>query len=64
MSRNGLYILEAETIVGYADPTSEQMDKTRLWHLRLGDVSGQGLTELNKQNVLCGHKMRELELCE
>lgn len=46
---NELYVLEGETIVGYVDSTKEHVDKTRLWHLRLGHVSEIGLTELSKQ---------------
>lgn len=30
--RNGLYVLEWETIVGTTNTTSEKEDKTWLWH--------------------------------
>ena len=37
---------------------------TKTWHLRLGHVSEWGLTELSKQNLLCGHKVGKLQFCE
>jgi hypothetical protein len=40
------------------------LDKTKLWHLRLGHVSEKGLVELEKQNLLNGDKLNKLELCE
>lgn len=62
--RDGLYILEGETIAGTSDATSAKEDKTRLWHLRLGHVSERGLAELNKQNLLGGDKVGDLRFCE
>lgn len=38
--RNGIYFLEASTVVGYAAVAKE--DISRLWHLRLGRVSEKG----------------------
>ena len=62
---NGLFILEGSTIVGHASVASNTLiDKTKLWHLRLGHVSERGLHELEKQNLLGGDKLDKLEFCD
>ena len=48
--------------VAYAD--NQTVDKTRLWHMRLGHVSEKGLQELRKQNLLGGDKIDSIGFCE
>lgn len=40
------------------------VDKIKLWHLRLGHMNVKGMQELSKQGLLCGDKIKELEFCE
>ncbi|RVW68241.1 Retrovirus-related Pol polyprotein from transposon TNT 1-94 [Vitis vinifera] len=40
------------------------VDKTRLWHMRLGHVREKGLQELGKQNLLGGDKIDSIGFCE
>ncbi|RZB53427.1 Retrovirus-related Pol polyprotein from transposon TNT 1-94 [Glycine soja] len=62
---SGLFILVGSTIVGHASISSNTLiDKTKLWHLRLGHVSERGLHELEKQNLLGGDKLDKLEFCD
>jgi len=50
---NGLFILEGSTIIGHASIASNTLiDKTKLWHLRLGHVSERGLHELEKKKFV------------
>lgn len=53
---NGLYILEVVTVTGTVATIVNGVDKTRLWHLRLGHISEKGLAEISKQGLLCGDK--------
>lgn len=47
--KNGLYVLEGTTVTGMVSvSSSSSVDKTRLWHLRLGHMSLRGLKELSK----------------
>lgn len=62
---NGLYTLDGKTVIsGVVNVLSTTVDKTRLWHQRLGHVSQRGLEELYKQGLLCGDKIETLEFCE
>lgn len=46
---NGLYVLEGKTITTELTVTSSaSIDRTKLWHLRLGQMSQKGLNELFK----------------
>ena len=58
-----LYVLEGSTIIGDATITSSELDKTTLWHLRLGHMSENGLTELSKRGLIDG-RIRKLEFYE
>lgn len=40
------------------------VDKTKLWHLRLSHMSMKGLQELEKKGLLCGDKIGRLDFCE
>ena len=47
--RNGLYILEGHTLQGLVGSMLRiEVDKTILWHRRLGHLSDRGLKELHK----------------
>jgi len=53
---------EGSTIIGHASVASNTLiNKTKLWHLRFGHVSENGLHELEKQNLLGGDKLDKLE---
>ncbi|KAJ4713215.1 Retrovirus-related Pol polyprotein from transposon TNT 1-94 [Melia azedarach] len=46
---------------------SSEIDKdnmTKLWHMRLGHMSARGMQILSKWDLLCGHKVKDLEFCE
>ncbi|KAH9754884.1 Integrase catalytic domain-containing protein [Citrus sinensis] len=45
-------------------PVKTNADNTRLWHLRLGHISLNGLKELEKQGVLGADKIEELDFYE
>ena len=66
--RNGnLYRLKGTTISGkaaVATPTESNDDTTKLWHLRLGHMSVNGLLELHKKQLLKGVKTCKLEFCK
>lgn len=62
---NGLYVLEGKTITSELTVTSSaSIDRTKLWHLRLGQMSQRGLSELFKQGLLGGDKIGALVFCE
>ena len=63
--RSSIYVLIGKTVIGevaYAE--NQKVDKTRLWHMRLGHVSEKGLQELGKQKLLGGDKIDSLGFCE
>lgn len=63
--RSSIYMLIGKIVIGevaYAD--NQTVDKTRLWHMRLGHVSEKGLQELGKQNLLGGDKIDSIGFCE
>lgn len=65
MMQNGIYSLLGSTVIGgISNVTSADMDKAKLWHMRLGHVSERGLQELSKQDLLCGDKIERLHVCE
>ena len=62
-----MYFLEASTITGNADVVkSTQSDEniTKLWHMRLGHMSAQGMKELCKKGLLNGMNSSNQEFCE
>lgn len=60
--RNGVYILQGKSVQGSANTVS--VDKTHLWHERLGHINERGLVELSKQDLLDGDKIDKLDFCE
>ncbi|KAH9678577.1 hypothetical protein KPL71_025773 [Citrus sinensis] len=62
---NEVYVLDGESVTGVSNAIeSIEIDKTKLWHLRLGHMSIKGLKELEKQGVLENDKIGELIFCE
>ena len=63
---NTLYILQGSKVAGDAAMSileDQDLDTTRLWHMRLGHMSKRGLHVLSKQVLLCGQKTRKLDFC-
>jgi len=59
-----LYKLTESIIISDASATTEKEDTTRLWHMRLGQVSEWGLQVLNKRSALPGIIYCKLDLCK
>ncbi|KAH9723409.1 Integrase catalytic domain-containing protein [Citrus sinensis] len=65
VKKNGLYVLEGSSVPGAAAmPAVSDVNRTMLWHLRLGHMSIRGMQELSKQGLLCGDNIDELDFCE
>ncbi|KAL5799002.1 hypothetical protein ACOSQ2_003822 [Xanthoceras sorbifolium] len=62
-----LYILQGSTITGSTVVSKSSMpnsEVTKLWHMRLGHMSGKGLTLLSKRGLLCGQSTGKMDFCE
>ena len=60
-----MYILDSRTIIGNVSYVQKQyVNKIRMWHMRLGHISEQGLYELGKKNLMCGYKVESPGFCE
>ena len=46
---NGLYMLQGSAVTVDVAVSSQNLNKTMLWHMRLGYMSERGLKELSKQ---------------
>ena len=65
VNKNGLYVLEGSSVpVSAAMPAVSNVDRTMLWHFRLGHMSIRGMQKLSKQGLLCGDRIDELDFCE
>ena len=62
--RNGLYYLMGSIVTNVACPIIAEIDKTNLWHKRLGHISNKSLVELSKQELLGNDKIVDQEFCE
>ena len=63
---NGLYVLQGTVVIRDVSVSSSSMglDKTPMWHLRLGHMSKKELQVLEKQGVVGGDKLGSLEFYE
>ncbi|GMI69785.1 hypothetical protein HRI_000647800 [Hibiscus trionum] len=59
-----IYKLLGSTVVGAAHSVESYDDNTKLWHMRLGQLSERGMVELHKRNLLHGVKSCKLDFCE
>ncbi|KAJ4718647.1 Retrovirus-related Pol polyprotein from transposon TNT 1-94 [Melia azedarach] len=67
VKRSTLYFLQGSTLSSSVVVASSEIDKdnmTKLWHMRLGHMSARGMQILSKWDLLCGHKVKDLEFCE
>ncbi|KAJ4721172.1 Retrovirus-related Pol polyprotein from transposon TNT 1-94 [Melia azedarach] len=67
VKRGTLYFLQGSTLSSFVAVASSEIDKdnmTKLWHMRLGHMSTRGMQILSKGDLLCGHKVKDLEFCE
>ena len=52
-----LYVMEGSTVLGdaiVASSTPSDADITKIWHMRLGHMSQQGMNELSRRGLLWG----------
>ncbi|KAG8498932.1 hypothetical protein CXB51_005361 [Gossypium anomalum] len=62
-----LYVLQGSTVTGDAAVASSSLsddDITKLWHMRLGHMSENGMVELSKRGLLDGQGIFKLNFCE
>ncbi|KAG8477522.1 hypothetical protein CXB51_031082 [Gossypium anomalum] len=62
-----LYVLQGSTVTGDAAVSSSSLsddDITKLWHIRLGHMSENGMAELSKIGLLDGQGICKLNFCE
>ncbi|KAG8499626.1 hypothetical protein CXB51_006086 [Gossypium anomalum] len=62
-----LYVLQGSTVTGDAAVASSSLsddDITKLWHMRLGHMSENGMVELSKRGLLDGQGICKLKFCE
>ena len=60
--KNKVFILDGDVVNGEVEVSSiNGIEKTKLWYLRLGHIGERGLKELEKQGVLEGDKVGNLE---
>ncbi|KAH9658397.1 hypothetical protein KPL70_023479 [Citrus sinensis] len=64
IKQNGLYVMDGHTAVGEASVTDSKLNRSMLWHLRMGHMSERGLRELQKQGVFGGDQIGALGFCE
>ncbi|KAG8496414.1 hypothetical protein CXB51_007522 [Gossypium anomalum] len=62
-----LYVLQGSTVTSDAAVASSSLsddDITKLWHMRLGHMSENGMVELSKRGLLDGQGICKLNFCE
>ncbi|KAG8478014.1 hypothetical protein CXB51_027814 [Gossypium anomalum] len=62
-----LYVLQGSTVTGDVAVASSSLsndDITKLWHMRLGHMSENGMAELSKKGLLDGQGICKLNFCE
>ena len=61
-----LYILQGTTVISDVVVASKSMtdgEVTRLWHMCLGHISENGMSELRKRRLLDVQSTRKLKFC-
>lgn len=62
---NGLYSLVGKTVIGGSvNVTNNTVDKTKLWHHRLGHVNKKGFRGVVQVRAFVWGQIGELEFCE
>ncbi|KAH9763957.1 hypothetical protein KPL70_001353 [Citrus sinensis] len=56
--------LKGSVVTGDVGVSNQNLNKTLLWHFKLGHMSERSLRELSKQGVLGEDKIEPLEFCE
>lgn len=65
LRKNRVYVLEGKSCNdASAFPIKVKLDKTKLWHYRLGHVNDGRLIELPKQGAFGGDRITNLYFCE
>jgi len=62
-----LYVLQGTTVIGDAAVVSNTLsddDVTKLWHMPIGHMSENGMTELSRRGLLNSQSISKLEFCE
>lgn len=62
-----LYLLQGSTVTStaaVATTSSSKLDRSKLWHMRLGHLSEKGMTILNKKGLIDVQNNAKLDFCE
>ncbi|XP_062086297.1 uncharacterized mitochondrial protein AtMg00300-like [Humulus lupulus] len=62
--RHGLYILQGDIVIDSTAVSTQIIDKTEMWHKRLGHMSHKGLLELGKQGLLDSKDINDIKFCD
>ena len=63
--QKSLYVLQGKIVSGVAAvASSSESDKSRLWHMRLGHMSQNGMNILSKRGLLGEKKISEINFCK
>lgn len=60
----GLYYLQGTVLKGEANLSEEHVNKTKLWHSRLGHMSVKGMNVLVKEGYIPKKEVGDLKFCE
>lgn len=65
VKKNRLYVLGGSFVsILFALHIKIDVDRDKLWHLRLAHICTKGMRELSKKVLLCGDKIEELDSYE
>ncbi|CAA7047040.1 unnamed protein product [Microthlaspi erraticum] len=62
--QNGLYILDGRTVLGESCNVESSIDKTSLWHSRLGHLSINNMKTLSGKGLIEKKDIKDLAFCE